>query len=230
MRSIECLVVTAALVTALRAGGAVPVKHVEELEERLEHLRQDVKIPAFSAAIARDDSVVWAKGFGLIDVEGRVPATPDSCYHLASLTKTFASTVILQLVEAGKVDLDAPVSKYGIALDEFQGVIRVRHLMSHTSEGVPGSQFKYNGNRYALLDQVVQSASGSTFGQLVCEHIVRPLNSSVRRPIFLTRRISLWPDMTRRLLRAIWPGLTSLIRVASSNGSPTRGYSVARPA
>jgi CubicO group peptidase (beta-lactamase class C family) len=185
MRFVVLLVAMVALFTAFRATGAEPVKNVEELEKRLEHLRQEVKIPALSAAIARDDSVVWVKGFGQADVEGQVPATPDTCYHLASLTKTFASTVILQLVEAGKIDLDSPISKYRVTLNESQGMIRVKHLMSHTSEGVPGSHFKYNGDRYALLDQVIQSASGSSFGQLVCERIIWPLRLERTAPNIL---------------------------------------------
>jgi CubicO group peptidase (beta-lactamase class C family) len=159
----------------LTARGAPPVNNVQELGQRLEHLRQEVKIPAISAAIARDDSIVWAQGFGLADVENHVPATADTAYHIASLTKTFGSTIILELVEAGKIDLDAPVSDFGVMLDDAQGVVRVRHLMSHTSEGVAGSHYSYNGNRYALLDQVIRTASGRSFGQLVCERIIRPL-------------------------------------------------------
>jgi CubicO group peptidase (beta-lactamase class C family) len=170
-----CIAIAVVLFCPSDATGAEPVKNVRELEARLEALRLDVKIPAFSAAIAQGDSVIWAKGFGLSDVDARVLATADTCYHLASLTKTFASTIILQLVEAGRVDLEAPVSQHGIMLDETQGVIRVRHLMNHTSEGVPGSRFQYNGNRYAQLDQVILSASGQTFGQLLVERIIQPL-------------------------------------------------------
>jgi len=175
MRSALLLGILPAFFSTVSASAAEPVKNVTELEARLERLRQEVKIPAFSAAIARDDSVVWSQGFGLLDVEGQVPAAADTCYHLASLTKTFASTVIMQLVETGKIDLEAPVAQHGVVLDESQGVVRVKHLMSHTSEGVPGTRFSYNGNRFALLDQVVLSAAGETFGKLVCERIVEPL-------------------------------------------------------
>jgi CubicO group peptidase (beta-lactamase class C family) len=156
------------------AIAAEPVKDVAQLEERLEQLRRDVKIPAFSAAIARGDRIVWAKGFGLADVERQVPAAPTTGYHLASLTKTFAATVILQLVEEGKIDLDAPVSQYGVAL-EGEGVIRVKHLLSHTSGSVPGTRFSYDGNRFAELTRVVEKASGRSFAQLVCERIIAPL-------------------------------------------------------
>jgi CubicO group peptidase (beta-lactamase class C family) len=95
-------------------------------------------------------------------------------FHLASLTKPFASTVILQLVDEGKVSLDDPVSKYGIVLVNSEEVL-VRHLMSHTSEGVPGSRYAYNGNRFSLLDSVIARAAGKSFAAAVQERIVVPL-------------------------------------------------------
>jgi CubicO group peptidase (beta-lactamase class C family) len=153
----------------------------QAFEVRLERLRADVKIPGFSAAIAQGGKIVWCKGFGLADVEANVAATPETCYHLASLTKTFASTVVMQLVEAGKIDLDAPVSDYGVTL-QSEGTVRVKHLLNHTSEGVPGTRYSYNGNRFALLDTVIESASGRTFGQLVCERIIGPLSLNNTAP------------------------------------------------
>ncbi len=167
--------------TVAGALAAAPVKDVSQLEERLEQLRQEIKIPAFSAAIARGGQIVWAKGFGMADLENRVPAAPDTCYHLASLTKTFASTIVLQLVEESKIDLEAPVSQYGVVIDGAD-TIRVKHLLSHTSEGVPGSAFKYNGNRFALLDTVIASGSGRTFGQLVCQRIIGPVGLAHTAP------------------------------------------------
>src|SRR5688500_10917484 len=117
------------------------------LETLLESLLQELKIPAYSAAIVKDQKVIWAKGFGYADVENKTRATEHTPYHLASLTKTFASTILMQLVQGGKIKLDDPVSKYGITL-ESEGVITVRHLFSHTSEGKPGEQYRYNGNRF----------------------------------------------------------------------------------
>jgi CubicO group peptidase (beta-lactamase class C family) len=83
--------------------------------------------------------------------------------------------VILQLVDEGKVSLDDPVSKYGIVLPS-SGVIRVRHLMSHTSEGEPGARYAYNGNRFSLLDSVIVRASGQTFARRVAERVLVPLH------------------------------------------------------
>ena len=151
------------------------------LESQLESLRQELKIPALSAAIVRDQKVLWAKGFGFADVENKVPATEHTPYHLASLTKTFASTILMQLVQEGKIKLDDPVSKYGITL-ESDGVIRVKHLLSHTSEGNPGESYRYNGNRFAELDKVVQRATGKSFGELLIANILDPLDMTETAP------------------------------------------------
>src|SRR5262245_63217251 len=151
------------------------------LEKRLGDLRQELKIPALSAALVKDQKVVWAKGFGFADLEKKIPATEHTSYHLASLTKTFASTILMQLVQEGKIKLDDPVSKYGITL-ESEGVIRVRHLLSHTSEGNPGEQYRYNGNRFAELDKVVQRATGKSFAELLIANILDPLGMNETAP------------------------------------------------
>src|SRR6185503_10638866 len=75
---------------------------IARFETQLESLRQELKIPAYSAAIVKDQKVIWAKGFGYADVENKIPATEHTAYHLASLTKTFASTILMQLVQEGK--------------------------------------------------------------------------------------------------------------------------------
>jgi CubicO group peptidase (beta-lactamase class C family) len=168
-------------------GQTLPVRATDDsvriarLETLLESLRQDLKIPAYSAAIVKNQKVIWAKGFGYADVENKIPATEHTAYHLASLTKTFASTILMQLVQEGKIKLDDPVSKYGITL-ESDGVIRVRHLLSHTSEGNPGEQYRYNGNRFGELDKVIEKATGKSFAELLIANILDPLGMNETAP------------------------------------------------
>src|ERR1041384_2368648 len=158
---------------------------IARFETLLESLRQDLKIPAYSAAIVKNQKVIWAKGFGYADVENKIPATEHTSYHLASLTKTFASTILMQLVQEGKIKLDDPVSKYGILL-ESEGVIRVRHLFSHTSEGNPGERYSYNGNRFAELDKVIQKSTGKSYAELLIANILEPLGLNETAP-------NVWP-------------------------------------
>ncbi|MGD8869176.1 MAG: serine hydrolase domain-containing protein, partial [Gemmatimonadales bacterium] len=91
----------------------VPVQGLEGFEARLDSLRVELQIPGLSAAIAKDGEIVWSEGFGYSDAEAGRPATPTTPFHLASLTKPFAATIVMQLVEQGTVGLDDPVSDYG---------------------------------------------------------------------------------------------------------------------
>ena len=124
-----------------------------------------------AAAIGCDGAVRWSSGFGSADVARGVPATPQTVFHVASLTKTFASIVLLQLVAEGRISLDDPVSDYGIQLP---GDVRVRHLLSHTSDPPPGGRFRYDGDRFALLDSVVRRAAGQPFEEAVVERVIFP--------------------------------------------------------
>ena len=153
----------------------VPAKSLEEFENVLERIRTDLKIPGFSAAITKDRKIVWAKGFGYANREKSIQATPETVYHLASLTKSFAATIIMQLIEENKLTLETSISDFGIELDS-QGII------SHTSEGIPGSHYRYNGNRYAHLDEVMSSVTDSSFCQLLNKRIIVPLNLSLTAP------------------------------------------------
>ncbi len=170
--------------------GAPAVTSTEEVEDadtwgrfetELESLRQLMKIPGLSAAVVKDGQLVWAHGFGFADIENSIPAAPETPYPLASVTKTFAAVIVMQLVQEGVLSLDDPISRYGVNLPEGDKVL-VRHLMSHTSEGTPGQHYQYNGSRYGLLSQVVQAATGRSLQEWVYERILQPLGMEDTAP------------------------------------------------
>jgi len=152
-----------------------PSHSLAEFRDNLDRLRVSGHVESIAAVIARDQSIVWSASLGAATV------TDTTVFHLASLTKPFASTVILQLVDEGKVSLDDPVSKYGIVLSSPAPVL-VRHLMSHTSEGTPGTRFAYNGDRFSLLDSVISRAAGKSFAAALQERIVAPLGLTHTAP------------------------------------------------
>ena len=147
---------------------------ISEFETRLDNLRKKSNIPGMVAGIVKDGQVIWTKNYGYENMAQQKSVTNATIFHLASLTKTFASTVIIQFVKENKIDLNAPVADYGVNLSE-SGTVRVIHLLTHTSEGVPGNHYKYNGDRFSLLSNVIQSATGKTFHQLAAERIMQPL-------------------------------------------------------
>ena len=160
------------------------VTHEEGLQgfaARLDSIRVSLSIPGMAAAMGHDGQIVWARGFGHANAESERPALPTTPFHLASLTKPFGATILMQLVEQGLVDLDDPVSQYGVNLSST-GTITVRHLLTHTSEGTPGARYAYNGNRFGHLDQVIESASHRTFEALLEEQILGPLGLADTAP------------------------------------------------
>ena len=69
-------------------------------------------LPAFSIALVDEDQIVWSDGFGFQDARKTIPATAESIYRVGSVSKLFTDITVMQLVEQGKLDLDAPVQKY----------------------------------------------------------------------------------------------------------------------
>lgn len=151
-------------------------KRLERFESQVDDIRERLKIPGMSAVIIKDQRVLWAKGFGFADLENRIPATPDTLFHLASITKTFAAILIMQLVEQGKLNLDEPMSHY--STDFKDDSVKIKHLLSHTSSGTPGERFQYDGNRYDYLTAVIEKKTGKRFGEVVVETFFDPLGMS----------------------------------------------------
>ncbi|MDJ0950649.1 MAG: serine hydrolase domain-containing protein [Alphaproteobacteria bacterium] len=144
------------------------------LEAGLFQMYEDLRIAGMAAGILRGRELLWFRGFGYADLAEKTPVTRDTPFHLASLTKTFASTLIMQLFEQGKLDLDTPAADFGIEL-KSRGTITVRHLMSHTSGGKPGGRYRYDGSRFGQLDRVLEQITSRSFKENVDETIVRPL-------------------------------------------------------
>jgi len=124
------------------------------LEHYLEALRQQAGIPGLSALVVQDGQIVWEHGFGFQNVESRIPATPDTPYHVGGLSQSVAAVLLLQCVEQRRLGLDEPVRQYGLTLPEEGATLR--HLLSHSSAGTPGASYKFAPDRYAQLGTVME--------------------------------------------------------------------------
>jgi CubicO group peptidase (beta-lactamase class C family)/D-alanyl-D-alanine dipeptidase len=112
------------------------VEVVRRLEPWLAAELQQKGLPALSIALIDDQKIVWARGFGFADVAKHVPATADTVYRVGSVSKLFTDLAVMQLVEQGKIDLDAPVSGYVPEFapkNPFKAKVTLRQLMSHRS-------------------------------------------------------------------------------------------------
>jgi CubicO group peptidase (beta-lactamase class C family) len=156
-----------------------PPDPVERLSRTADSVRVALRIPGLSIAVVRDGRVVLARGLGLADVEAGAPATPETLYPIGSITKTFTATLMLQLSEAGRLDLDQDVARF---VDwEVPAGVRIRHVLSHTSEGVPGSRFSYS-SRFNWLDNVVEAATKESFRTLLVDRVLAPAGLSRTLP------------------------------------------------
>jgi CubicO group peptidase (beta-lactamase class C family) len=110
--------------------------NLQAIDAYLESKRQQYQIPGLAIAIVQGDHIIHAKGFGTADAEKR-SVTPDTPFILGSVSKSFTALAILQLAEAGKVDLDAPVQKYlpwfKVATPQANSQITIRHLLNQVS-------------------------------------------------------------------------------------------------
>ena len=115
--------------------------------------------------VAENGKVIYKKGFGMANMEWKIPNTPDTKFRLGSITKQFTATLILQLVEQGKVKLDGKLSDYVPEYRKDIGAkVTVHQLLDHTSgipsyTGVPGFFRDVSRNPYTVDDFVKKYAS-----------------------------------------------------------------------
>jgi CubicO group peptidase (beta-lactamase class C family) len=154
----------------------------------------------------REGEVAWELAVGAADVEGGVDATPDTQYRVGSITKTFTAAAIMQLRDAGRLDLEDTLDRF---VEGAAQAPTLRSLLSHTSglqretpddswltlrfappdellarladaERVlpPGARFHYSNLAYALLGIVVERVSGAPYRDYVRERLLDPLGLS----------------------------------------------------
>jgi CubicO group peptidase (beta-lactamase class C family) len=128
------LCVTPAAVGATLSTNADP--DFAAIDAYIEGQVKDLNLPGLAFAIVHGDQIVHLKTMGVADPSGR-PITPQTSFLLASLSKSFTALAIMQLVEAGQIDLDAPVQRYlpwfRVADAAASARITVRHLLNQTS-------------------------------------------------------------------------------------------------
>jgi CubicO group peptidase (beta-lactamase class C family) len=177
-------------------------------EERFARLageaQRDGRLPSLTAAVFRAGEVEWVQAVGLADVEAGVDATVDTQYAVASITKTFTATAVMELRNEGKLDLDDPLERH--LPDVSHGALTLGRMLAHASglqreppgeiweslvfpgeeellaglvdaeEVLAGGQaWHYSNLAYALLGHVVSRVSGMPFRDYVQKRLLEPL-------------------------------------------------------
>ena len=138
--ALACLVLALGLSTAPAVGAPRPdAPDFAAIDAYVQAEMQAARVPGLALGIVHGDQIVHLQGFGIADPSGR-PVTPQTPFIIGSTTKSMTAVAMMQLVEAGKVELDAPVQRYlpwfRVADAEASARITIRHLLNHTS-GLP---------------------------------------------------------------------------------------------
>ena len=144
------------------ANGRPSGQEFAAIERFVQHEMAAQRIPGLALGIVKGDRTVYLRGFGKAEDSGR-PVTPKTPFIIGSVSKSFTALAIMQLVEARKVELDAPVQRYlpwfRIADERASAEIAVRHLLNQTSglSTKTGRSFQGNGDiTDAALEKTVR--------------------------------------------------------------------------
>jgi CubicO group peptidase (beta-lactamase class C family) len=164
----------------------------------------ETNTPGAAVGIVSGDRVIFARGFGVADVETGAPVTPDMLFRLGSTTKMFTAAALVKLVEDGKLRLDEPISRYAKGLSPAIGRLTSAQLLSHTAglkddavmfgkhddaelgETVralkddflfapPGRILSYSNPGYWLAGYVIEEVSGRAYADQMSESLFKPL-------------------------------------------------------
>ncbi|PQO43961.1 serine hydrolase [Blastopirellula marina] len=175
------------------------------LKQAIEHEVKQQKLPAFSISLVDGERVVWSAGYGKQDAAEKSPATAETIYRVGSISKLFTDLAVMQLVEQGKLDLDAPVTDYLPSFAPHSSTetpITLRQLMCHRSGLVRESPVgHYFDPAEPTLAATVASlndtdlvyppgtktkysnAAIAVVGQVLAEVTKRPYDEQIRRTI-----------------------------------------------
>ncbi len=144
------------------ANGAAADSSFAEIESFVQDEMAAQRIPGLALGIVEGDRIAYVRGFGRADDSG-IEVTPETPFIIGSVSKSFTALAVMQLVEANRINLDAPVQRYvpwfRVADERASAEITVRHLLNHTSglSTKTGRSFQGDGDTSATaLEQAVR--------------------------------------------------------------------------
>lgn len=134
----HAVVVTLLLFFVSCATAPAPDPNAERIDRFIRHaMTQFPEVPSLGVAIVADGRTILTRGYGMRDLEQKLPATEDTVYYIASSTKSYVGLLTSMLAKRGVVDLDAPITRYLPELRFAEGIdprnVTLRTLLTHTS-------------------------------------------------------------------------------------------------
>lgn len=137
MRTVRVVVWSSALLAVHSSPvSAQDARAIENLAPRIDSIFADwdrPDSPGCALGISRHGELIYARGYGMSDLEHDIPITPSSIFHVASVSKQFAAMAVAMLAREGRLSLDEDVRTYLPELHDFGATITIRHLIHHTS-------------------------------------------------------------------------------------------------
>ncbi len=154
----------AALPLASPSGPSEPdwTANVAAFEQELQGLKRELGIPGLAYVVVDHGEQVASGAFGVERGVEEARFSTSTALRVASVTKSMAAVVVMQLVEEGLLELDAPARRYVPRL-EIPPEVQISHLLAHTSEGIIGGDYVYSSSRYAMLGEVIEAVSRESF-------------------------------------------------------------------
>ncbi len=189
------------------------IAQADKVDDIVAKAMKEQKIPGVAVMVLRDGKPIKAKGYGLANLEHRIPVKPETVFQSGSVGKQFTSTLVMMLVEEGKLKLDDPIAKHFPEANGAWNGVLLRQMLSHTSglpdlpynkmdmrkdyteadlvkymvdqkpPEKPGEKWRYNNGGYVMLGVLVRRVTGKFYGDLLQEKIFKPLEMKTARVI-----------------------------------------------
>jgi len=203
MKALNTQILVSAVLLSFSAAVWPQKATSEQVDAYVKERMQGMHIPGLSLAVVKDGQVIKASGYGIANLETNTPATPETMYKTASLSKSVIAAAILLLVQDGKLRLDDKVSEYLDGTPTSWQEITIRHLLTHTSGIVrdpadyhpyedkpiaeivqsvypvplvfqPGEKWLYSNVGYYVLAEIISKVSGEAWDKFIAERLFAP--------------------------------------------------------
>jgi len=169
---------------------------VAALQKDVPELMKDAEIPGMQIAVVREGKTFWLQSYGVKDIKTKAPVKDDTVFNVGSLSKPVFAYGVLKLIDEGKLDLDAPLSKYlpkpyiegDPQTSERLQKITARIVLSHRTGFpnwrnndplkiyfTPGERFSYSGEGIVYLQKVVEQITGKPLNDYMQDAVFTPL-------------------------------------------------------